>query len=365
MKKHQVALVGGQRLPIYLGVLERKPDVVHLVYTEASAGVAQLLERCLLPMVVELVRVEAYDFFQIQRVCEQILASDEEGVWELNATGGTKIMSLAAISIFSRNSHGVIYIDQNNDLLEVDKGRKNPIAASLTIADFFTLADQSSHTSEKLSDFTVDEFRLAQHILTHRISAFAQLSRKFWTFFSDANSIPSFGRYTHEPQTYIDWDNAAGKVELCIRSKPKISVRTNKGIDIAMIGGWWEIVVAQTISNWPMVKELLMNVVLPFKSEANPKNEIDVLVNLGHQLIFVECKAGEVKMHDINKLKVVRDNYGGLGAKAVLVCYKKPENRVVERCKEAGIEVYSYELEGGSFSGLIPLLEAVSHSRSI
>jgi hypothetical protein len=50
------------------------------------------------------------------------------------------------------------------------------------------------------------------------------------------------------------------------------------------------------------------------------RNEIDVIVNVaGRKLIFLECKSGEFDTNNLNKLEVVRKEYGGLVAGAALV----------------------------------------------
>ena len=70
------------------------------------------------------------------------------------------------------------------------------------------------------------------------------------------------------------------------------------------------------------------------------KNEIDVLINIGHKLIFIECKSGKVKHDDINKMRVVKDVYGGIISKSILVCLEMPSATIMEKCKELNIEVF-------------------------
>ena len=78
-----------------------------------------------------------------------------------------------------------------------------------------------------------------------------------------------------------------------------------------------------------------------------PENwrEIDILINTGKKLIFVECKSGLVKQEDINKMKIVKQTYGGVIAKSILVCRELPSQSIIEKCKELDIELfYSFAL---------------------
>jgi hypothetical protein len=103
---------------------------------------------------------------------------------------------------------------------------------------------------------------------------------------------------------------------------------------------WWELVVASQIKKWPKLKEILIQCELPFKGDKSAtKNEIDILLNVGRKMIFVECKSGMVKQEDINKMKIVKDTYGGFIAKSILVCRYMPQPGIVEKCRELDIEL--------------------------
>jgi len=126
---------------------------------------------------------------------------------------------------------------------------------------------------------------------------------------------------------------------------------------------WWELIVAKEISRWPKAKELLIHCELPFKTVAGvTKNEIDVLINLGGKLIFVECKSGNVKQEDINKMKVVKDTYGGVISKSILVSRFKPSASIVEKCKEVNIDIFycfAGKVPVNPLGRLLPMLDRV------
>jgi hypothetical protein len=131
--------------------------------------------------------------------------------------------------------------------------------------------------------------------------------------------------------------------------------------DLLFNGGWWELLVAREISKWPYAKELMIQCELKFKTdETENKNEIDVLINLGRKLIFVECKSGDVKQEDINKMRVIRETYGGAISRSILVSQHIPKGTIIEKCRELDIEIfYCYPLGGKPLHKLTDALEGL------
>jgi hypothetical protein len=105
------------------------------------------------------------------------------------------------------------------------------------------------------------------------------------------------------------------------------------------------LIVAQAVNRWKHKINLFTNVILPYKNEnSQSKNEIDILLNTGKRLIFIECKSGSILSSDVNKIKAVRDIYGGKIARSLLVSKFKPTNRIIEKCQELDIDIfYIYE----------------------
>jgi len=70
------------------------------------------------------------------------------------------------------------------------------------------------------------------------------------------------------------------------------------------------------------------------------KNEIDIVVNTCRNLIFIECKSGNVKQDDINKIRAVKRLYGGIASRSILVCKYKPRPDIIEKCSDLGIAIF-------------------------
>jgi hypothetical protein len=72
-------------------------------------------------------------------------------------------------------------------------------------------------------------------------------------------------------------------------------------------------------------------------------NEVDIIVNTGKKLLFVECKTQVFNSIDIDKFATVIRNYGGLGSKGLLVTDAKLRSNVKEKCNKSGILTFSFK----------------------
>jgi hypothetical protein len=58
---------------------------------------------------------------------------------------------------------------------------------------------------------------------------------------------------------------------------------------ILLNSGWFELEIALMLATWEKNRAMRLNCIFPTKS-GSPKNEIDIIVNAGTKLLFVECK---------------------------------------------------------------------------
>lgn len=68
-------------------------------------------------------------------------------------------------------------------------------------------------------------------------------------------------------------------------------------------------------------------------------NEIDVMATRGVTPLFISCKACEVKTEALNELAILRDRFGGEGAKAAIVTTERCNAAARHRASELGITV--------------------------
>ena len=68
-------------------------------------------------------------------------------------------------------------------------------------------------------------------------------------------------------------------------------------------------------------------------------NEIDVMAMRGILPVFISCKTCEVSTEALNELAILRDRFGGKGAKAAIVTSQRCRNVTRHRASELGIDV--------------------------
>ena len=77
-------------------------------------------------------------------------------------------------------------------------------------------------------------------------------------------------------------------------------------------------------------------------------NEIDVMAARGVIPLFLSCKTSEIKTEALNELAILRDRFGGKGAKAAIVSTEPCNAAARHRAAQLGIAVIDLEeLKGG------------------
>ena len=97
----QITLLGGQLLPVYLGILEKNPDIVHVLYTKESKIYLQRLKNAFPRLQFFAHQVDPYDFVGIKELITKIILDNNNYLYQLNLTSGTKVMALACQYVVS------------------------------------------------------------------------------------------------------------------------------------------------------------------------------------------------------------------------------------------------------------------------
>lgn len=345
--KHQITLVGGQILPVYLGVVERKPDVVHCLYSKDSRNHWNNLKKILGKGQANGHQVNPFDYEEIKSKVEAIIFANPNDNFELNITGGTKIMAIACQQIFNDLSLPIFYIDQKHVLFEIRDKKHINLSTKLTLDNFLKLSGHSVYTSESFNTIPQDYITLAEFVLKN-INA-----RWYWDVYGKLNKknrlLTPKSFYHKHGNVEVHWDGSQLSVK---NGSGTTYFNGKKCLALAFSGFWWEILIGKSVLNWKGALEFRIN--LSIKSRTTnqlPKNEIDIVLNTGRNLIFIECKAGNVTQDDVNKIKAVADLYGGVSSRSILVARKNPSPEILEKCEELGIDVFSHEFSVKSSRG--------------
>lgn len=341
--KHQITFVGGQLLPVLIGIKEFSPDKVHFIVSEESKSKISLIKSFLTSKTFSENICNPFDFVSIKTTCERILGKIEPSDQvQFNLTGGTKIMVLAAQSIILEKHLKGFYINQDDTLLHLPSYNICKLTCGISVKEFLEISGHKLSSFKSIGDFSSDDFRSVDEIdrfSTTNNKLILQINSKVRNTYDKLRKIPVTGQVEVNKSTTLFWTDKSITIEL--NGKQIFRIQSPNVRNLFFHAAWWELIVAKEIHQWSKAKELLIQCELPFKTDAlTTKNEIDVLINLGGKLIFIECKSGIVKQEDINKMRIVKDTYGGIISKSLLVCRFIPSATILEKCKELNIDVF-------------------------
>ena len=94
-------------------------------------------------------------------------------------------------------------------------------------------------------------------------------------------------------------------------------------------------------------------------------NEIDVMASRGVVPLFISCKVSDIKTEALNELAILRDRFGGKGAKAVIVSAGRCNAAPRHRAAQLGIAVIDRdELETGKLTYRLKVIMKVEDGES-
>ena len=334
---HQVTVVGGQIAPVFWGIREKNPDVIHFLYTKESENRLPVLEKIFPEKKFWAYKIPPYDFVSVKMAVERIIEANPDAHFELNLTGGTKIMTLACQQVFSKYGYTSFYIDQNNRIFSINTGTYSEFNSKEKLDTFLKLTGHTKYAYKRIADFTKNEIDFAHKI--DKLSGskiFKNIIISLQKQNIDLEKCSSFK--INSSSGNLNWANSHFQME---SDFGKLEITSKKAMMIAFNGVWWELMVANAIRDWDRIYEMALSLEFYSKTADNLlKNEIDIAINTGRKLIFLECKSGNVKQEDLNKIRAVKRLYGGIASRSILISKYKPRPDIVEKCEDLGIDLF-------------------------
>lgn len=341
MAKIHITLVGGQTAPVYLGIVDANPDKVVLIYSnqteeEANRIYAQINVAC------ELKKFDPVDLNKIEiSISELIKHLKANDLISINLGGGTKPWSILFYEHFKLLENNFLcIIDQNNLVWDLKTRTNHEVAFDMDMQ--FKLYGNPLTDYKKFSDYTEDDKNLIDQI------------RKIREFnFRDFNFLTEYlYRYPHETSkkssggSTINWLPTEKAFRCSMKNKKgrelNVNLKSEHARSLLLNTGWFEFEIAQILSSWKFTKEIRMNCLFPAAS-GSPKNEIDIIINTGTKLLFVECKTKIFNETDIDKFASAVKVYGGLGSKALFITDVSLSDKAREKCADHGIMTFSLQ----------------------
>lgn len=349
MANIHIALVGGQTYPVYLGIAETSPDRVILVHSRSSLAEAQRIAAEFDETDIGF-DYEEFDPVNVKQVLEKAneLAQtlDECHHFTVNLTSGTKVWSILFREAFaSKPDVKFIYADQSCSIYDLSSGEVKE-TAMVEMDRVFRLNNTSILKSSDFNQLTEEDLN-AIPVIRH-----LYLSKRFaFTALTVPTTRPGEKKIRNNNDSFvfqgssISWDHETKTINFQLKTKTGMIEETLSSphiFDLVFFAGWFEAEVARHLSMWKHSHEVKMNVQFPYV-DGKTKNEIDVIVNTGKRLLFVECKTHIHNLTDLDKFSKAVRNYGGMGCHALFVTFESMSQLAEEKCHDNGIIPFSFK----------------------
>lgn len=348
MKVH-IALVGGQPMPVYIGIMTVKPGFVWLIHSKNSEEEASIIfKQC--GVESEKQEFPAVDYPVILETARKLLESLNDKEIIINISSGTKPWAVA-FALLSVNMPNVslVYVDQNNKTYDITNKRFLPFNLQMDIKTILLYNHSNVKKYINLNEYTyVDKLVLnkVRNLRDFNIKDFNELTIPMEK--AKHNALKQNTNYFSSVQSTgssIEYDKKDNQVEIILNKRnslaKKVETLASPHVkDIVFFAGWFEYMVADMISSWQYQTEIWLNVTFPYHN-GTPKNEIDIIVNARNKLLFVECKTQIFDITDIDKFRSAVKNYGGMSSKALFISYtKEMKPEALQKCKDNGIMTF-------------------------
>lgn len=379
-KKVHITLVGGQQYPIYVGIKEAHPDKLVMVCSEQSEKDAVRISRevGMDESNVTMVLCDADDVSSANQVIKESIVHNiidrfSDCEYTVSLTGGPKPWSLFLLKfLYGRNNVRLMYYSQNGDQCDLINASQKQSEIPLDMDILFRLKNAEAKHYRKFCEFSEDDFG----VIT-KIDEFLSKNKDLIACFSvmtnpvqpqnrsqiqsgfcyppeesgDSNPKIKFGKMNRKfsgssLNFYIE--NGREKADGTIHIKKKNDDFSQDFYfeaphlkDLLFFAGWFEVMVARMLSVWKRGKDIRVGVRFDFANSMKMKNEIDIIMNTGNKLLFVECKTKILHLTDLDKFSNVVKTYGGTGSKALFVSYFGIDKDVEEKCGATDIIFFS------------------------
>ncbi len=351
MANVHIALVGGQTYPVYLGIAETAPDRVILVHSRSSLAEAQRIAAEFkgsgIPFIYEQCDpVNVKQVLDKTRMMAKIMSDDDH--YTINLTSGTKVWSIIFHEAFESKPHvQFIYVDQNCTIYDMSCGDIISGTTAVDMNRIFRLNNTSilkCLSFDELTDNDIDAIKSIRALHQANWSDFTKLTvsgtRQQQDVLDKATGTRSAGGSS------MSWNRADNTISFKLNAKRRgiieSTLSTPHIFDLVFNAGWFEAEVARMLSLWKHSHEVKIGVEFPY-IDGNSKNEIDVIVNTGQRLIFVECKTQIHTLTDLDKFSKAVHNYGGMGCIAMFVTFASMTQKAYEKCLDNNVIPFSFK----------------------
>lgn len=343
MSKIHITLVGGQPSPVYNGILSTMPEKVIFVCSDDSNDVTIRIQNEI-QLESDIICISPSDMLEISNTVSDLYNKYKEDDLSLNLTGGAKLWMLLFYKVFIKNELAYLfYIDQNN--LEWNLRSAVNKKISFNPDKLFELQGTPLRHYRPISlyndedDAMIKQIEKARYFSYSSFNSLTTILNKDWDKQLQSNERGEFNL----KGSYLKWDKKTEEVEIHLVNKFQTFhyvYSSPNVIHLFFNTGWFEYKVASLFKT--RYKDIRLNCLFDSKNN-RIKNEVDIIVNTGDKLLFVECKTKLSKITDIDKFHSVVKNYGGMGSKGLIFTLTPMTDTDLEKCKDNDIISFSWE----------------------
>lgn len=301
---------------------------------------------------------DAWDIDHLrERILEFVVSNEGGGDIVLNASGGTRPMSLAAYEVFRNLGKPVYYVHPERDhvvWLHPHDRESFDLADRIKLPAYFAAHGMKLVSAKR--DGIPERFRELTDTLTRHISRFSTpIGTLNWLAAASKNSLatnPIDPETFHgkEMQELLGLFSANEVLQIEVDRRLRFSDQDGR---FYVNGGWLEEHIYGVLFNLrkeiPSIQDIARNVLVEWDVNGSPvSNELDVVFLADNKLYIIECKTKRFEnanapntdaAHALYKLDTLRDYMGGTGARAMLVSYRALSKAPKERAKEFGVRI--------------------------
>lgn len=366
-RRVHITLVGREAAPVYNAVAALSPDYIVYIYSDSLDSTNALV--ALKNEIKTPSEEHVYPVTNPQEIKDLTVSLAEKFKKDsvtVNITSGLKSWAYWFSIVFEKQENAsVVYIDQNNFLWDY-KTMQVVENENFDMHTFFRLYGNS--IDNNYTDFA--DYTDKDHIVAKEIENIRKFNIKEFNCIATVLSKPyeqllknaKNGTFESPNGSYVNWEKTSspgdnGRVTVCLvknnGNRLEKALVSPHVIDLFFSSGWFEFKVAAILSKWPCAKAIYMNCRFPFNPNMD-KNEVDILVNTGTKVLFVECKTQINNTVDIDKFRSVIKKYGGMGSKGLFITDAVMTDFAVQKCDDNALLHFSLQQPS-----LIPIEQAL------
>jgi len=345
MAKALLILSGGRAMPNMLTVIHEKPDLIVALVSQDEVDRLQQLENAITALFRDEDRkpelntsyiVNAFNLYDIQEKCWQVVKDHPDYDWTFNITAATKIMSIGAYEIAKEladqgrsvrcwylntsGTHVVSLIGEPRDssLFHIEIGQYGAVYNCRISPGI--LEDERQYCQDHwvpFSRFLVQNpqyMDLLKDLVDHKINP---TPSKFSKGAGEKkHSIP----VTNDMYTLLEEAYKAGLLEYLQKEGDKLVFKLSYTQFNFLNGPWLEAYVWDEARKLSLFSDCQWNQRIIDENkldDKNSKNELDVAMIYKAQLIIAECKTGDKESTKTETLYKIDSVAGSLGGKFV------------------------------------------------